>query len=425
MKPIVTLTLNPAIDEAAEAEKVRPIRKVRIWSERYDPGGGGINVARVVQELGGTAFALYLSGGATGPVLDELIHASGVKSRRIRVEGPTRVSHTVHERSTGLEFRFVPEGPVLAPAEWRAAFEALDELECEYLVAGGSLPRGVPDDFYVDVAKFASRKGAKLVLDTSGQALKVATAHGVFLIKPSLGELEDLVGRRLAYPVDQERAVRELMQAGAAEIIALTLGRDGALLATRSGLRRLAGVKVKARSAVGAGDSFVAAMTLALAQGRDPEDAFALEAAAGTAAVLTMGRSSADAKTSSGFIKKSSGAHIASIGGTWMALVYGFAGMRDDGGRISFRPRLPDDWSRLAFPVFVRGQLIRVEIDHLVTTYQLSPEALAMPSHSGRKRPISCLSAPSGSQSRRFRAAAALCRENAPVAAQIQRHAHR
>ena len=94
----------------------------------------------------------------------------------------------------------------------------------------------MPDDFYVDVAKFASRKGAKLVLDTSGQALKVATAHGVFLIKPSLGELEDLVGRRLAYPVDQERAVRELMQAGAAEIIALTLGRDGALLATRSGL---------------------------------------------------------------------------------------------------------------------------------------------------------------------------------------------
>ena len=289
MKPIVTLTLNPAIDVAAEAEKVRPIRKVRTWGERYDPGGGGINVARVVQKLGGTAFALYLSGGATGPVLDELIHASGVKSRSIGIQGHTRVSHTVHERSTGLEFRFVPEGPVLAAAEWRAALEALDEIECEYLVASGSLPRGVPNDFYVDVARLASRKGIKLVLDTSGEALKVATAHGVFLIKPSLGELEDLVGQRLTDPVDQERAVRELIQAGAAEIIALTLGQDGALLATRSGLRRLPGVKVKAKSAVGAGDSFVAAMTHALAQGRDPEDAFALGVAAGTAAVLTMG----------------------------------------------------------------------------------------------------------------------------------------
>lgn len=292
MKSIVTLTLNPAIDGAAEAEKVRPIRKVRTWGERYDAGGGGINVARVVQELGGTAFALYLSGGATGPVLDELIHASGVKSRSIRIQGHTRVSHTVHERSTGLEFRFVPEGPVLAATEWRAALEALDEIECEYLVASGSLPRGVRDDFYVDVARLASRKGAKLVLDTSGDALKVATAHGVFLIKPSLGELEDLVGQKLADPVDQERAVRELIQAGAAEIIALTLGRDGALLATRSGLRRLAGVKVKAKSAVGAGDSFVAAITLALAQGRDREDAFALGVAAGTAAVLTRGTES-------------------------------------------------------------------------------------------------------------------------------------
>src|SRR3546814_4041291 len=110
---------------------------------------------------------------------------------------------------------------------------------------------GVPADFYVDVAKLAARKGAKLVLDTSGEALKVATAHGVFLIKPSLGELEELVGRKLAEPADQERTAGELVQSGAAEIVALTLGRDGALLATRSGLRLLAGVKVIAKRAVG------------------------------------------------------------------------------------------------------------------------------------------------------------------------------
>src|SRR3546814_4608257 len=90
----------------------------------------------------------------------------------------------------------------------------------------------------VDVAKLAARKGAKLVLDTSGEALKVATAHGVFLIKPSLGELEELVGRKLAEPADQERTAGELVQSGAAEMVALTLGRDGALLATRHGLDR-------------------------------------------------------------------------------------------------------------------------------------------------------------------------------------------
>jgi 6-phosphofructokinase 2 len=289
MKRIVTLTLNPAIDGAAEAEEVRPIRKVRTWGERYDPGGGGINAARVVQELGGEAFAIYLSGGATGPVLDGLVRASGIEGRRIAIAGHTRISHTVHERSSGLEFRFVPEGPVVTPDEWQACLAALEEVDCEYLVASGSLPRGVPADFYVSVGEIAKRKRAKLVLDTSGEALRRAAARGVYLIKPSLGELEDLIGRKLPNADDQERAVQSLIESGAAEIVALTLGRDGALLATREGLRRLAGIKVQPKSAVGAGDSFLAAMTLGLAQRRSPEDAFALGVAAGTAAVLTMG----------------------------------------------------------------------------------------------------------------------------------------
>ena len=127
------------------------------------------------------------------------------------------------------------------------------------------------------------------MLDTSGEALRAATAHGVFLIKPSLGELENLVGKSSQRPSLRSAPSESSSNRGAAEIVALTLGRDGALLATRDGLRRLAGVKVKPKSAVGAGDSFVAAMTLGLAQGRDPEDAFALAVAAGTAAVLTMG----------------------------------------------------------------------------------------------------------------------------------------
>jgi 6-phosphofructokinase 2 len=147
----------------------------------------------------------------------------------------------------------------------------------------------VPADFYVRVARLAARKGAKLVLDTSGRALREATDHGVYLIKPSLGELEDLVGQKLPSADQQESVVRRLLDAGAAEIIALTLGRDGALLATRDRLCRIPGLQVTPRSAVGAGDSFLAAMTFGLAQGRSSEDAFALAVAAGTAAVVTMG----------------------------------------------------------------------------------------------------------------------------------------
>ena len=290
MKEIVTITLNPAIDGAAEAKVVRPIRKIRTWGERYDPGGGGINVARVIQEMGGSAVAIYLSGGTTGPVLDALVRAAGIESKCISIADHTRISYTVHERSSGLEYRFVPEGPVVAASEWKACLAALEEIDCEYLVASGSLPRGVPDNFYVQVASVAARKGTKLVLDTSGDALRNATDRGgVHLIKPSLGELEQLMGRKLSKPADQETAARGLIDAGAADIVTLTLGRDGALLATRSTLRRLEGLRVAAKSAVGAGDSFLAAITLGLAQDRDPEDAFALAVAAGTAAVLTMG----------------------------------------------------------------------------------------------------------------------------------------
>nr|WP_246736251.1 1-phosphofructokinase family hexose kinase [Enterovirga sp. DB1703] len=283
------MTLNPAIDGAAEAEQVRPIRKIRTSNERYFPGGGGINVARVVRELGGSALALYLSGGVPGPLLDALLDATGIPAKRIPIADHTRISHVVFERSTGLEYRFVPEGPEIAPAEWQAALDAVRELDFAYIVASGSLPPGVPADFYVRVAAIAAEKRAKLVLDSSGEALRRTLGRGVLLVKPSLGELESIVGKPLRDPASQEREAVALARSGAAEIVAVTLGSEGALLATRDGTLRLAPPPVEAKSAVGAGDSFVGAMTLALAQGRAVEDAFALGLCAGSAAVLSVG----------------------------------------------------------------------------------------------------------------------------------------
>lgn len=289
MKTIVTLTLNPSIDGSAEADFVRPVHKIRTSDERYDPGGGGINVARVIRELGGPALAMYLAGGATGSVLDDLLETALIAHRRIPIEDHTRISHAVFERSSGEEYRFVPAGPLVMEWEWRAILEALEDIDCEYLVASGSLPRAVPDDFYETVAALAHRKGIRLVLDTSGSALRAGLVRGVHLVKPSLGELEALVGRRLADGAAQEAAARELIDAGSAEMVALTLGRDGALLVTAQAALRQPALDVVAKSAVGAGDSFVAAMTLALAQGRDEQDAFAYSMAAGAAAVLSPG----------------------------------------------------------------------------------------------------------------------------------------
>jgi 6-phosphofructokinase 2 len=290
MRPILTLTLNPSIDGSAETDVVRPIRKIRTSNERYEPGGGGINVARVVRELGGITYALYLAGGATGSVLADLLSSAGIAHRSIAIEDHTRISHAFYERSSGLEYRFVPEGPLVREAEWQACLTALASLDCDYLVASGSLPRGVPTATYARVAEIAAKKRMKLVLDTSGEGLRSALDHGgIHLIKPSLGELEALIGSTLSSPAAQEAAARRLVESGAVEIITVTLGRDGALLVTQCELQRLEAPKVPVKSAVGAGDSFLGAMTLGLAQGRAIEDAFAYAVAAGTAAVLSSG----------------------------------------------------------------------------------------------------------------------------------------
>ena len=289
MKPIITLTLNPTIDGSASAEMVQPLRKIRTTDERYHPGGGGINVARVLRELGGETLAIYLGGGATGAILDDLLKNVGIASRLIPIKGYTRIAHTVFERSSGQEYRFVPEGPEVSADEWEACLSALDTLDFDYVVASGTLPRGLAGNAYHRVREIAARKHARFILDTSGAALRDTLDHGVFMIKPNLGELEELVGRSLPDTNAQVAAGRDLIASKAAEIVAVTLGADGAILVCRDEAWRVTTPPVEARSAVGAGDSFVGAITLAIAQGRPMASALAYGVAAGTAAVLSPG----------------------------------------------------------------------------------------------------------------------------------------
>jgi 6-phosphofructokinase 2 len=287
---IVTLTLNPAIDLACETDSVQPTLKVRTTTEQFDPGGGGINVARVVNELGGESLAVLMAGGATGRFLRELLDREGVACRTVPVAGLTRIGVTIHDRSSGLEYRFVPEGPQVSEAEWRGLLEALSDLEADWLVGSGSLPRGVPEDFYARIAALALRRGQHFVLDSSGSPLKAALGKGITLVKPSLRELEGLLGRAVADPLEQDAEAVRLAREGAARLVVISLGAGGAVLANADGsLLRLPAPTVPVRSAVGAGDSFVAAMTLALARGLPAEDALAWGIAAGSAAVMHYG----------------------------------------------------------------------------------------------------------------------------------------
>lgn len=290
LKPIVTLTLNPAIDGASEAEVVQPTRKIRTTNQTYEPGGGGINVTRVVHELGGNSVAVYLAGGSTGGVLDDLLADRGIARRRVPIMDNTRMSHVVFERSTGLEYRFIPEGPEVTEREADRCLAALDQIEWDYLVASGSLPRGIPADFYARLLDRVAARGGKLALDTSGEPLRLAMERGgLFLVKPSQREFQTLLGLTLETPEAIGEAAVVEVRRGRAALIAVSMADKGAVLAHAEGWSHLPAPEVEVMSASGAGDSFVAGLVYGHASGRSLPDAFALGVAAGSAAVMTLG----------------------------------------------------------------------------------------------------------------------------------------
>jgi 6-phosphofructokinase 2 len=291
MPPIITLTLNPALDLTTSIDHLVPSEKMRCAAPRHDPGGGGINVARAIHALGGEALAVFPAGGPTGALVERLLTVEGVPSHVVPIAGLTRENLAVDECGTGRQFRFVMPGPALSAEERQACLTALTKRRPKpaFIVASGSLPPDCPETFYGTVIDWAATQGIRLVLDTSGPALAIVREKPVFLLKPSRGELEHLVGHPLSSRVEIATAARELIACGCAEILVVSLGGEGALLATAAGLAEFAAPRITSRSTVGAGDSMVAGMMLAIARGRPLDEAVRLGIAAGAAASLNPG----------------------------------------------------------------------------------------------------------------------------------------
>jgi 6-phosphofructokinase 2 len=290
-RPVLCLTMNPAVDLATDTERVVPMHKLRCGATLHDAGGGGINVARVLQRLGGSAHALCPAGGPSGEWLKARIADEGLPASFVPIEQETRVSLTVHERASGAEYRFVMPGPTLSEPEWQVCLQALADMHPfpTWVVASGSLPPGVPSDFYARVARLCRERGARLVLDAAGPALAAALAEGVYLVKPNLRELGELLGEPLEGPAAWQPAAQGLVERGQAEVVALSLGHQGALLATPDGAWRADPLPMQVVSAVGAGDSFVGGMVSALQRGETLLDAFGWGMAAASATLLTAG----------------------------------------------------------------------------------------------------------------------------------------
>lgn len=291
MTQILTVTMNPAVDIATSTNEVLPTHKLRCSVAHRHPGGGGVNVARVVHRLAGDCAALYPAGGDTGELLSKLLYEEGVNSVCVGIAGETRENLSVHEALTGQEFRFVLPGPELLPSEWQAYLDRIAALEevPRYLVASGSLPPGVPSDFYARMIRQVKPLGVKVVLDTSGFALEAALKEGVYLVKPSLRELRDLFGQPLETESQWCHAAEQLLERGSAQVVVISLGEGGAWLVTAEGRCYAPALSVEVISATGAGDSFVGAMVWALAGGSELKTAFRYSVAAASAALLSKG----------------------------------------------------------------------------------------------------------------------------------------
>ncbi len=291
MKTIVTITLNPAIDKSSRVQNVVAEKKLYCKPPRFEPGGGGVNVSRAIKKLGGESMLLYPAGGLTGEKLTELLNEEGLVHRSFPIEGIIRESLVILEESTDQQYRFGMPGPELQPKEWEQFLAHLSVIKPgpDYLVASGSLPPGVPADFYAQLARAGKDRGAKVIVDTSGEALEKACKEGVYMIKPNIGEFRKLAGKNITEESQIKAEAGKMVDKGLFQVLVISLGAAGALMVTKDSSLHIRPPAVPIISKVGAGDSMVAGIVLHLSRGKPLKESVIFGVAAGTAAVMTPG----------------------------------------------------------------------------------------------------------------------------------------
>ena len=290
MPAIVTITFNPAIDKSTTISNLIPEKKLKCAPPVFEPGGGGINVARAVKKLGGSATAIYLAGGYSGKFLIQLLQEDHIPSIVIETAHHTRENLIVLDISSNLQYRFGMPGPVTNENEWKQVIEEIEKMnDLEFIVASGSLPAGVPKDIFARIADISKRKNAKFIVDTSGEALKDAVNEGLYLLKPNISELSSLAGKEELTGKEVEAFAKSLIAKGKCEVIVVSLGAAGAMLVTKNEMHHIIPPPVKRNSTVGAGDSMLAGIVLSLSEENSLLEAVQYGVACGTAASMTYG----------------------------------------------------------------------------------------------------------------------------------------
>ncbi|MDD3722232.1 MAG: 1-phosphofructokinase family hexose kinase [Lutibacter sp.] len=288
---IITLTVNPALDKSAKVDGIVATQKLKCHSIQYQPGGGGINISRMLKRLGTETTCIITSGGDTGNYLMDLLVKETIKPEIIPVKTWTRENLSVVDTQSNLQYRFGMPGNKLSIEELDAIKNLLIERVSseDILVLSGSLAEKMPTDYYAQLIKLFADKNIKIVIDTSGPALKEALKENVFLMKPNQRELAQLAGKDFLYTAEQEAIAIELVHAKKAQYVVVSLGARGAFLACDDGVFYKSTPSVKVKSTIGAGDSMVAGLIFGIQNNFTPEKILRWGVACGVAATMSEG----------------------------------------------------------------------------------------------------------------------------------------
>ena len=286
---ILTITLNPCIDKSSAVEKLEPESKLRCTEVLHEPGGGGVNVSKALKKLGVASTALFPAGGHNGRMLCGLLDEEGIHYHAVETKVETRENWIVLETEANNQYRFTFPGRAVDESTMQTLVDEVRNFSPAYVVASGSLPPGLPDNFYGLVVKNARAAGAKCIVDTSGPALQALRAKGAYLIKPNLSELRKMLQAPILSPKEIDDAAQQAIFDGYAEMVVVSLGPLGAWLVTKDEKHFAPAPKVEKKSTVGAGDSMLAGVTYMLQQQRSLKEVIAFGVACGSAATMNEG----------------------------------------------------------------------------------------------------------------------------------------
>lgn len=289
-KSVLTITLNPSVDKSSSVENIIPEKKLRCHSPKYEAGGGGINVSRALKRLGIVSDTFFTSGGRTGKLLEDLLTQENLNTQPLYVTGETRENFVVLDTSNNNQYRFGFPGEKLTMEEQESVLNSINAMSSspDFVVISGSLPDTITD-FTKKIVRICKANGSKIIIDTSGEPLKMAVEEGVFLLKPNLGELASLVGKERLQDEDIDQAARFIISNGNAQIVVVSLGEKGAVLFSATEKIQMNAPAVNVKSTVGAGDSMVAGMLSVLVKGGDYKEVLSMGIACGSATAMAEG----------------------------------------------------------------------------------------------------------------------------------------